>query len=145
MANITGTWGAPGNLGSYGFKAPTVSGVALTVWESTSFGINPTEQGIRLYAGGTDGLAHEYGYDFRTNVWAEGCAFPGTNGYGGVGGQIIGKGLNRTILHLTNQDNKLEIWWRDWAVRNSSFPSGSWNRGNANWLLRSHPIEGNQC
>ncbi|KAL9115561.1 MAG: hypothetical protein Q9187_007286, partial [Circinaria calcarea] len=113
----------PGNIGTYSFRAAATSSLAV-FWDST-FGENLTGGGLRLYAGGPDGLIHEYGYDQMTDLWTPGYIFPGTNGYAGCS---IGFTTTLTTLHLLNADNELEFWWRNWKKGNSSYPSGSWNK-----------------
>ena len=136
MSNTTSNWDI-GNIANNNFKAPPERGVALSVTlGSSNYGLNQTGPGLRLYAGGYDGLIHEYGFDQNTDIWKAGYAFPATNGYSGVGPEIAG---NLTTLHLVSADNELELWWRDWNRGDDSFPSGSWNRGAKD----SSPIQAN--
>ena len=124
--DFTSTWSS-GNIGNYNFKAPLVQGIGMDVLQNANYGIGQTGGGLRLYVANPEGLIQEYGYDTQTDWWVSGYAFPESNGYGGVGGEL--RYDNVTTLYLLNKNSKLEYWWRDWG-ENSTFPSGSWNKGN---------------
>ncbi|KAL9116854.1 MAG: hypothetical protein Q9187_006617 [Circinaria calcarea] len=123
--NITNSW-SPGNIGSYNFKAPLIQRIGLLVLESAYYGIGQTGGGLRLYVANEQGLIQEYGYDAQTDSWASGFTFPESNGYGGVSSEYRSDKV--TTLYLVNKNSKLEYWWRDWD-EDSTFPSGSWNKG----------------
>ncbi|MCJ1479108.1 hypothetical protein MMC13_007792 [Lambiella insularis] len=124
--NVSKSWFA-GNISAQGWQVPLDSNDAMNVlWSSVLGKVRNVGGGLRLYAGGLDGLIHEYAYDQVTSTWDAGFTFDGTSGFSGAAPMQAG-GL--TTLHLLNQNNKLEFWWRDAGQDLVVYPSGVWNKG----------------
>jgi hypothetical protein len=128
MTNETNQW-EPGTIGTMGWKASTKPMGGLTAWwDFYTFGKTyGVGGGLRLYAGGADGLLHEYSYDQASDSWATGYVFEGVNGAGGTGPRQNG---NTTLLHLVNSDNEIELWWWNQGATNA-YPVGAWTKGVA--------------
>ncbi|MCJ1394598.1 hypothetical protein MMC18_007478 [Xylographa bjoerkii] len=131
--NLTDVW-TVGSIGSQNCKASSQPGAALSVyWSALWGGITPGQSGgLVLFAGGLDGLVHEYTWSAEGNdAWQQGFAFPSTNGYAGAA-SWPGGGI--TNLYLQNAASSLEVWWKDFnteQTNTSTHPLGIWNRGPA--------------
>lgn len=95
------------------------------------YGPNVGESGgLRLFAGGDDGLIHEYAWALGgKDTWEATFTFPETNGFAGV---ACWPGGGITNLYLQNARGRLEVWWKDFntaAVNGSAHPLGVWTRG----------------
>ena len=128
--NQTNTWTA-GSIGRKGFRASTVGGTALAVcWSSDWYGTSPGKSGgLRLFAGGVDGLVHEYTWTLAEDDWQSGFTFSDTNAFAGA---ACWPGGGITHLYLQNSRSHLEVWWKDFNTdqsNSSSHPLGNWNRG----------------
>ena len=128
--NLTNVW-STGSVGQSNFRAPKTSGIALAVcWSSDWYGRRPgLSEGLRLFAGGLDGLVHEYTWTLTENKWQAGFTFPNTNGFAGA---ACWPGGGLTNLYLQNSKSHLEVWWKDFDIaqsNTSSHPVGIWNQG----------------
>lgn len=129
--NQTNSWNA-GKLGAQKWKTASGRSVSLSAgYDLTTYGKVTTagpdlEGGLRLWAGGEDGLLHEYAHDYNSDSWDAGFAFPGTTAWGGASPERAG---NLTTQHLVNSNNQLELWWRNCPYGSSCYPSGQWNKG----------------
>jgi hypothetical protein len=128
MTNETNQW-EPGILGTMGWEASTQPMSELrALWNFDTFGETyGVGGGIRLYAGGSDGLLREYSYDQASNSWGRGYVFEGVNGAGGV--CLVQTG-NSTVLNVVNSDNEIEAWWWNQLAENA-YPVGAWTKGVA--------------
>ncbi|MCJ1405830.1 hypothetical protein MMC11_009060 [Xylographa trunciseda] len=131
--NLTNAW-TTGSIGSQNFKASSQPGAALSVyWSALWAGSIPGQSGgLVLFAGGLDGLVHEYTWSADGNdTWNRGFIFPSTNGFAGAASW---PGGGTTNLYLQNSANALEVWWKDFnteQTNTSTHPVGIWNRGPA--------------
>ena len=123
-----------GSIGTQNFKASGQPGAALSVywsalWAGTDLG---QSGGLILFAGGIDGLIHEYTWSANGNdTWEQGFVFPSTNGFAGA---ACWPGGGITNLYLQNSAHSLEVWWKDFntaQTNTSNHPLGIWNRGPA--------------
>ncbi|MCJ1285807.1 hypothetical protein MMC26_005148 [Xylographa opegraphella] len=131
--NQTNVW-TLGSIGSHKFKAPSQPGAALSVyWSALWAGTVPGQSGgLVLFAGGLDGLVHEYTWSADgSDTWNQGFVFSSTNGFAGA---ACWPGGGITNLYLQNSAHSLEVWWKDFnteQTNTSTHPLGIWNRGPA--------------
>ena len=94
------------------------------------YGANPGRSGgLRLFAGGLDGLVQEYVWTLDESDWQPGFSFEATNGYAGVSCWPPG---NTTYLYLQNSNSHIEAWWKDFDTSQkggNSHPTGVWTKG----------------
>ncbi|MCJ1303324.1 hypothetical protein MMC08_006132 [Hypocenomyce scalaris] len=130
--NSTGSWSA-GNFGSLNFRASDSHHAAFTsCWDKHWYGSNPgNSSGMRFYAGGDDGLIHEFTWDSASNVRGIGYTFPNSNGNAGAK-CWPGSSDPVSYLYMQNAKYELELWWKDYnttQTNSSTHPLGVWNQG----------------
>ncbi|MCJ1235133.1 hypothetical protein MMC14_003097 [Varicellaria rhodocarpa] len=91
QSNISAHW-ITGTIGSQSIQVPNQHTVALAIRFGIQFNstINALDSGLALYAGGIDGLVHEYLYSEANNTWNHGFTFPQSNGYAGASVTVPG-------------------------------------------------------
>ena len=62
-----------------------------------------------MYAGGTDGLLHEYTHTAGTEDWQPTSDFAASNGFSGA---TVRPDTDLSTIHLVNADGNLELWTR---------------------------------
>ena len=83
-----------------------------------------------MYAGGTDGLMHEYTYDSTINKWQPTSDFVRSNGFSGA---TVTPDTNLSTLHLVNSEGNLVLWTR--PPPNDSGVPRAWSQGAASQQL----------
>ena len=82
------------------------------------------DQLFYMYAGGTDGLMHEYTHTGGTTQWQPTSTFVSSNGYSGA---TVTPNKTLSMLHAVNADGNLQYWTRE--PPGSSGVPNSWTPG----------------
>ena len=124
--NDSTTW-YKGRIGEQGYRVANSTTLIFAAARGKQYNqtLSDLDGGMGLYAGGTDGILHEYIYDEQDGSWSAGFTFPNTNGLGGASTWFTG---SEAFLYVGGNDGTLELWYRDYN-NTSTNQNNKWQLG----------------